>query len=124
MDVSGRGTIYKAQVKNLPSTTMGIASLRESRKDKKTGEWISTFYDLVAWGDMGSWLGGLPDKTKVNFSGYLIKRQYEARDGTKKEQLQVVVTGAEVIALSEGQQYPATQPSDPLGWPGHDDIKF
>lgn len=71
------------------------------KQDKTTGEWVQgdpSFWDCVAWRDMAENIGNkLNQGDLVLLTGRIVKRPYEAKDGTTKQATEITV---EDIGLS------------------------
>lgn len=71
------------------------------KRDKNTQEWVQgdpSFWDCVAWQDMAENIGNkLNTGDLVLLTGRVVKRPYEAKDGTTKQSVEITV---EDIGLS------------------------
>lgn len=122
-----------AEIKMTPSgKAVCRASLatKESWKDG-SGERQSrtTWHDLVLWGPQAEVFGKWGTKGKLVFAkGTLRKREYEAKDGTKKMAVEVEVHQFQFLSKTEAPAAANEDPQEPQGAPAtggyDDDIPF
>lgn len=93
IDISGNLT----QDAELRSTASGTAVLRfriaSSLRKKLNGEWqgVAGFYDVICWGRMGESLAPYLKKgNPVVVGGHIEWRQWEAKDGSKRQTVEII----------------------------------
>lgn len=87
------GTLIK--IKKIPTKT-GIsfttATLCTSRKDKKTGQWLNSYYNVKSFNTIADEMGAIEEKTKVLIDGYLGQDQYmDEKTGDKRSNTYIMV---------------------------------
>lgn len=89
--------------------SFGVA-VNDRRKNQQTGEWkdVPNFVDCVVFGKRAEALSRFLSKgSKVAIEGRLSYSSWEAKDGSKRSKLEVIVDECEF--LSQRQQQPAQQ---------------
>jgi single-strand DNA-binding protein len=95
----------------LRSTSGGTAvcSLRiavnSSRKDGATGEWVDkpNYFDVTVWGAQGENCATYLKKGRpVAIDGRLDWREWEAKDGTKRQAVQIVAQAVQFLGSRDG----------------------
>jgi len=99
--------------------SFGVA-VNDRRKNQQTGEWedVPNFVDCVMFGNRATALADMLRKgNKVAIEGKLRYSAWEAKDGTKRSKLEVVVDEVEFLSSRNqqggGQQYGQSAPSYP-----------
>ena len=96
MNVQGKGQLYNKALKFTPAgTPVFNATLRTAKKDKKTGEWSSTFYNLVAFNDMADDLNKINEKARISVTGYWQQRTWTDKQGQKRINHEIIVQNFE-----------------------------
>ena len=94
--------------------SFGVA-VNDRRKSKQTGEWedVPNFVDCIVFGARAEPLSRFLYKgAKVAIDGKLSYSSWEAKDGTKRSKLEVVVDEVEFLSRDGGAyQQPAPQPA-------------
>ena len=89
-------------------------AVTDRQKDKSTGEWTdyTNWADCIVFGNRATALADMLRKgTKVAIDGKLRYSSWEAKDGTKRSKLEVVVDEVEFLSRDGGAyQQPAQQP--------------
>jgi single-strand DNA-binding protein len=111
----------------------GVCDLRVAsntrRKDSVSGEWVDkpNYFDVVVWGAQGENAARYLAKGRaIAIDGRLDRREYDARDGSRRQAVQIVaetvqfLAGPERAAGSADTPAPAGAPSVPAD----DDIPF
>jgi single-strand DNA-binding protein len=125
------------ELRSLPSGT-AVCSLRLAsntrRKDSSTGEWVdkANYFDVTVWGAQGENCARFLSKGRpVAIDGRLDWREFETRDGQKRQTVEIVAEhvqflgGSDNPAESRSAPQPTTGDDRPAG-PSHpdDDIPF
>jgi single-strand DNA-binding protein len=98
------------------------------RKDASTGEWMDkpNYFDVVAWGPQGETAARYLTKGRgVAIDGRLEWREYDARDGTKRQAIEIVADTVQFLTAPDraaSEQQPAPPATSPA--PDDDDIPF
>ena len=99
--------------------SFGVA-VNDRRKNQQTGEWedVPNFVDCVMFGNRATALADMLRKgNKVAIEGKLRYSAWEAKDGTKRSKLEVVVDEVEFLSSRNqqggGQQHGQPAPSYP-----------
>lgn len=100
-------------------------AVNDSRKNQNTGQWedVPSFFDCVIFGNYAAAVA--PKLTKgapVALCGSLRQRRYEAKDGTKRSAVEVVVEQITSYAQKAGAEAAAAFSSG--GAYAQDDIPF
>ena len=89
-------------------------AVTDRQKDKSTGEWTdyTNWADCIVFGNRATALADMLRKgSKVAVEGKLRYSSWEAKDGTKRSKLEVVVDEVEFMSRDGGAyQHPAPQP--------------
>ena len=92
-------------------------AVTDRQKDKSTGEWTdyTNWADCIVFGNRATALADMLRKgSKVAVEGKLRYSSWEAKDGTKRSKLEVVVDDVEFMSRDDGQgatyHQPAPQP--------------
>lgn len=122
----------------LRSTDSGlsICSLRVAvnsrRKDGTTGSWVDkpNYFDVTVFGKQGENAANYLSKGRpVAIQGRLDWREWEAKDGSKRQSVQIIADSVQFLGSREGgsggSSAPATEEDAPTAQPDpHDDIPF
>ncbi len=105
------------ELRSLPSG-MSVCKLRVAcntrRKDNSTGEWTDkpNFFDVTVWGAQGENCARFLSKGRpVALDGRLEWREYEARDGGRRQAHSIVADTVEFLANGRGPATPAASVS-------------
>jgi single-strand DNA-binding protein len=86
-----------------------VCSLRiavnSSRKDSATGEWVEkpNYFDVTVWGAQGENCATYLKKGRpVAIDGRLDWREWEAKDGTKRQAVQIVAQSVQFLGSRDG----------------------
>lgn len=78
------------------------ATIMTARKDKKTEQWINSFYNVKCFGNIAADLAAVPDKSKVLVDGYLGQDQYtDNKTREKKSNTYIMVKSFVVEGIKE-----------------------
>lgn len=111
VNISGNLT-RDSEHKALPSGTQLLefsVAVNDRRKNARTGEWEDhpNYVDCVMYGDRAAKLADwLRKGTKVVVSGKLSYRSWEAKDGTKRSKLDVVVSELDFASTRQRERQP------------------
>lgn len=88
------------------STKTGIkfttAAIMKNRKDKHTGQWLASFFNIKCFGNVAADLAAVPDKSKVLVDGYLGQDQYtDKKTGEEKSNTYIMVNSFIVEGIKE-----------------------
>jgi single-strand DNA-binding protein len=128
------------ELRHTPSGT-AVCGLRlavnSRRKDASTGEWGEkpNYFDITVWGNQGESCAQYLSKGRpVAIDGRLDWREYEAKDGSKRQAIEIIADSVQFLGGrgdGEGQSYipqsdVATDQSDfvKAGAAADDDIPF
>ena len=128
------------ELRHTPSGT-AVCSLRlavnSRRKDASTGEWGEkpNYFDITVWGNQGESCAQYLSKGRpVAVDGRLDWREYEAKDGSKRQAIEIIADSVQFLgSRGEGEgggggYIPASAPATPGGEfptsPTDDDIPF
>ena len=101
-EVKIKGKVHNIKkVDTKTGTNMTRASLGISRKDKKSGEWNTEWFNIVAFGPAAETLSNTHDKSQVIVTGYLKQSSWTDKDGNKKSDIQIVANSIEQLADTE-----------------------
>lgn len=98
----------------------GIA-VNDREKNMQTGEWedVPSFYDCTMFGNRAEALSRYLDKgSKVAVRGHLKQRRWEAKDGSKRSKVEIIVEDLEFMSRSQEPTY--EEPSRPAQAPAMD----
>src|SRR3954454_266562 len=105
--------------RSLPSGTT-VCSLRLAsntrRRDASTGEWSEkpNYFDVTVWGPQGENCARFLSKGRsVAVDGRLEWREFETRDGQKRETVEIVAEHVQFLSEAAGPQREASEPSRP-----------
>jgi len=89
-----------------------------SKKDKRTDEWKSSFFNLLVFEALP-----LPKGTRLEVTGYIEVDQYE-KDGVRRDSVNIIATDVKVLDeyKPQGGQQPAKDYPNKAGF--DDDIPF
>ena len=102
------------ELRHTPSGT-AVCSLRlavnSRRKDASTGEWGEkpNYFDITVWGNQGESCAQYLSKGRpVAVDGRLDWREYEAKDGSKRQAIEIIADSVQFLGGrgdGEGQSY-------------------
>ena len=97
---------------------LGVA-VNDRTKDKQTGEWTdyANFIDCVMFGKRAESLSNSLSKgAKVAIQGKLRWSQWQAKDGSKRNKVEVIVDEIEFMSRAQKSEYenPSTSSSGPV----------
>jgi single-strand DNA-binding protein len=119
------------ELRHTPSGT-AVTTLRVAVNDrvKRQGEWTdaSYFFDVIVWSSQAEncaeWLA---KGKKVGVKGKLTWREWEARDGSKRQSVEIVADTVQFLTprsedgqsrMADRSDYQAPPPGDDFGVPG------
>lgn len=89
-------------------------AVNDREKNMQTGEWedVPSFYDATMFGNRAEALSRFLSKgSKVAVRGHLKQRRWEAKDGTKRSKVEIIVEDVEFMSRSQEPTY--EEPSRP-----------
>src|ERR671938_564729 len=96
------------ELRNLPSGT-AVCSLRIAcntrRKDQSSGEWVDkpNYFDVTVWGAQGENCAQYLSKGRpVAIDGRLEWRQYEDKQGNKRQAVDIIADSVQFLGSREG----------------------
>jgi single-strand DNA-binding protein len=96
------------ELRNLPSGT-AVCSLRVAvntrRKDGNTGEWVDkpNYFDVTVWGAQGENCAQYLQKGRpVAVDGRLEWREWQDRDGNKRQSVDIIADSVQFLGSREG----------------------
>lgn len=95
------------QITDDRSVTNFSVATSESYKDKTTGErvYVSTWHRCVVWGKQGETIAQYFKKGDViQLSGKIQKRDYDDKDGSKKQAVDILVNNFSFVPKKKDQQ--------------------
>ena len=125
------------ELRSLPSGT-AVCNLRlasnSRRKNSSTGEWVekANYFDVTVWGAQAESCARFLSKGRaVAVDGRLDWREFETRDGQKRQAVEIVAEHVQFLGGGDSptESKPATQPTTRSGPPTSasdqdDDIPF
>lgn len=85
--------------------------ISDARKDKD-GNYINSYYNISAGGDVAKFLASLPERTRLTVkNGRLTNETYTKKDGTKSSYPNLVIFNMEDIELSDSSAAPQAKPA-------------
>ena len=98
------------------------------RKDAATGEWADkpNYFDIVIWGRQGETAARYLTKGRgVAIDGRLDWREYDARDGSKRQAIDIIADTVQFLAGPDRASSAAAKPlATADATPADDDIPF
>lgn len=95
--------------------SFGVA-VNERRRNSQSGEWEDhpNFVDCVVFGSRAEALSRFLSKgSKVAISGRLSYSSWEAKDGSKRSKLEVIVDNIDFMSRSDGKGSQTPKPAQP-----------
>ena len=96
------------ELRSLPSGT-SVCELRVAvnsrRKDGSTGEWVDkpNYFDVTVWGAQGENCANYLSKGRpVAIEGRLDWREWEAKDGGKRQSVQIIANSVQFLGSRDG----------------------
>ena len=96
------------ELRSLPSGT-SVCSLRVAvnsrRKDGSTGEWVDkpNYFDVTVWGAQGENCANYLHKGRpVAVDGRLDWREWEAKDGSKRQSVEIIADTVQFLGSRDG----------------------
>src|SRR6476619_5583005 len=96
------------ELRHTPSGT-AVCSLRlavnSRRKDASTGEWGEkpNYFDITVWGNQGESCAQYLSKGRpVAVDGRLDWREYEAKDGSKRQSIEIIAESVQFLGSRDG----------------------
>ncbi len=96
------------ELRSLPSGT-SVCELRVAvnsrRKDGSTGEWVDkpNYFDVTVWGAQGENCANYLSKGRpVAIEGRLDWREWEAKDGSKRQSVQIIANSVQFLGSRDG----------------------
>lgn len=89
-------------------------AVNDREKNMSTGEWedVPSFYDVTMFGNRAEALSRFLSKgSKVAVRGHLKQRRWEAKDGSKRSKVEIIVEDLEFMSRSQEPTY--EEPSRP-----------
>lgn len=118
------------ELRHTPSGT-AVCSLRlavnSRRKDPSTGEWGEkpNYFDVTVWGNQGESCAQYLSKGRpVGVDGRLDWREYEAKDGSKRQAIEIIADSVQFLASrGEGEGGQSYIPSSDVAADQSDFVK-
>lgn len=104
---------------------MTTGSIAKTRKDKKTEQWFTSFFNFKSFGNIALDLAQVPDKSKIAIEGWLGQDEYEDKKTGEKRTNNYIMVKSFVVEGIKEQENKYKEPSNQSLFPDDSgDIPF